>query len=199
MQEIQSSRNKRGLSPFNVTLAAGIERGFDVEGDWLHVVTANVQDLMVRFDDGALTPIWEGIALRTYYSRFALLSATGQTVLVYAGFGHSIDGRASANVNVNSTVEPANQHVAAPRKSCTAGARTQLAIASINRKFLRITVPSDAAGPLYVGDVAVSAANHGGFIEPGMTDYFPSEVAVYAWNPHATTDVLAYVLPLERV
>jgi hypothetical protein len=198
MQEIQSSRNKRGLAPFNVTLAPGVPRGFDVEGDWFHVVTADVQDLIVRFDSGAATPIWEGIALRTYYSHFDLESATGQTVLVYAGFGTSIDGRASANVNVNSTYAPANQHVAAAPKTCTAGGRTQLALADTGRKTLRLMLPSSASGNLYIGDVAVDATARGGLLEPGMCDYFPSEAAVYAWNPNGA-DVDIYVLPLVRV
>lgn len=186
MSERDVTSNKRGMTPYRVTLTAGIEKSFDVDGDFFHVLTAPVADLNVRFDDGAPTPVFEGVGMRAYFKRFTLISATGQAVIVYAGFGHVTDGRASANVNVTASVEPGNTIDDGGDVACGANAATQLLAADADRLYATISNPSSNSITLRIGTSGVDGTK-GTPLEPGMSLPIATTAAIYAFNPSLTT------------
>lgn len=195
--ELPPARRNRGMMSVTLTLAAGIPQKIGVSGDYFHVLTAPVTDLLARFDDSRQMPAYEGVGVRVYYESVELESATGQTIVVLVGFGSVFDGRATANLNVNATQEPANSLDDLAAVTVGAGATVQIAAANINRKELRVAIASDEPGGVWLGAAGVGA-NEGGWIEPGMVDYVATESAVYARNPGAS-DVVVSVLDLERI
>lgn len=195
--ELQQTRKNRGMISVSLTLAAGVPQRIGVSGDYFHVLTAPVEDLTARFDDDKSTPAYEGVGFRRYYEMVELESATGQAVVVLVGFGSVFDGRATANLNVNASNEPANVLDDPPVVTVTAGATVLLASANPQRKELRVAIASDEPGGIWLGAAAVGASE-GGWLEPGMVDYIATESAVYARNAGAS-DVDVSVLELERV
>lgn len=176
------SPRRRGMTPVRVTLSAGVPQRWPIDGDYFHVLTAPVADLIARFDDGEPVPVYAGLGFRRYYQSMQLESATGQSVIVLAGFGSVADARATANVNVSTTVEPGNTGDNGGDVVCGAGAATQLLTADADRLIAYITNSSTNTVTVRIGTSAVSATN-GIPVEPGVTQPYPSTSAIYAWNP----------------
>jgi hypothetical protein len=171
----------RGMTPIRVTLTAGVEQRFGINGDYVHVITAPVTDLQVRFDDGELVPMYEGVGFRRYYREISLYSATGQSVIVLAGFGSVFDGRATANVNVTATVAAGNTLNNGGDVSALAGAATQLLAADASRTYALICNVSTNTLTVRIGSSAVAAAT-GVPLEPGETLALATTAAIYAYN-----------------
>jgi len=169
------------MTPVRVTLAAGVPQRWPIDGDYFHVLTAPVADLVARFDDGEPVPVFAGLGFRRYYSSLVLESATGQSAIVLAGFGSVADARATANVNVSATVEPGNTGDNGGDVSCADAAATQLLAADTDRLYAYITNRSTNTATLRIGTSAVAAAT-GIPIEPGQTVTYPSTSAIYARN-----------------
>lgn len=180
------SPRQRGMTPIRVTLAAGVPQRFGVEGDYIHVITAPVTDLSVRFDSGEKVPMYEGVGFRRYYREFELESATGQSVIVLAGFGSVFDGRATANVSVTATVAAGNTLSSGADVSCTANTRVLLLAADTLRTYATFTNVSSNTLTMRIGDVTVTGAS-GTPLEPGETLTIATTAAVYAWNASMTT------------
>jgi hypothetical protein len=186
------------MQPFNVSLTANVPVSENVQGDYFHILTAPLAaGLWVRFDEGRQANYYEGIGLRTLYDRVELLSLADQNVVVLLGFGSVFDARATANLNINSTVEPANLLTSIPQVSVPAGGSILLAAASASCKELRVALKSTEPGGLYIGDPSV-ASGTGGWIEPGQFDYLSLETALWAFNPGATA-VVVTLLALGRI
>lgn len=186
-----AARKQRGMTPQRFTLAAGVPKTWDVSGDWFHVFKAPVNDLIARFDDGEPVPVEEGVGLRRYYDRVTLESATGQTVVVYGGFGSVVDGRASANVSVTTNVAPGNTLDDGGDVSVPDSSVTQLMAADSDRLYAVIMLPSTAPGPVRVGTSSVSLTS-GWLIEPGMSVPIATTAALYAYHENGTSvDVAA--------
>ncbi len=198
MSEQGTQVSRRGMTPYTFALAAGVERSFDVEFDYFHVLTAPVTDLKVRFDDSAAIGLYEGVGLRVYGSSFTLSSATGQTVTVLAGFGHVFDGRASANVNVTATVAAGNTINDGGDVSCVHAARTQLLPQDLSRTYALLKNVSANTIIVRIGNVTVGAAS-GTPLEPGETLPYATTAAVYAWNPDAAVDVTINAASIQQV
>ena len=179
----QDSRGQ-GTVSIGADLAAGVGIPFGIPGDYFHVVTAPVNDLQVRFDDGPLESVYQGLGFRKYYSRFELYSATGQTVLVRGGFGSVTDGRSTATVNVTANVSPGNTLKNGGDVACGATATTQLLAADTDRLYAIIKNPSTNSVTVRIGTNTVGAAN-GIPLEPGETLPLATTAAVYAYNPDA--------------
>lgn len=173
---------KRGLTPFATTLAAGVAKRHQIPGDWIQIKSAPVDDLYVRFDDGERILMSEGDGMRRYYQTVEFESATGQAITVWLGFGNATASRATANVNVASTVEPGNTGDNGGDVSCLAGAATQLLAADTDRVYAVIVNPSTNSVTLRIGTAAVDATS-GIPLEPGQTLPYASTSAVFAWNP----------------
>lgn len=187
---------QRGMTVFPVTLAAGVSQSFNVEGDFLHILTAP-DALGIRFDEGKLNTLYQGVGLRVYYNRIELLSDTSQSVVVMLGFGHVNDSRASVSATINTTIAPGNLNTQLPEVSVPAGDSAKIADANTDRKFLRLSIKSTETGGVYIGDATI-ADNEGGWLEAGQGDYFPSEAETWAYNPGAV-DVIVTALDVERV
>lgn len=192
--EITGAKTRRGMTEMTVALAAGIPKRLNVSGDYFHVLVAPSGDLQVSFDNNKRQRAFAAVGFRVYYDVVELYSAGGQTVSVLVGFGSVADGRRQSD----SDFPPSNDTPATPAVLCAAGAQTLLIAADGSRQEVRVSVPSDAAGPVYIADVDVDAVTQGALFEPGVTDYMATSGALYVWNPNAS-DVTVYALPLRRV
>lgn len=100
-------------------------------------------------------------------------------------------------VNTTATVENGNDNAHLPRITIAAGASGVLATANASREYLRVSLPSDAAGHITLGKSGVTAAA-GGLLEPGSTDYMETEGVLYAFNDNADP-VDVYVMEINRL
>ncbi len=196
--ETPTARKNRGMTQLTVTLGAGIPQRFELTGDYFHVYTAPVNDLMVRFDDGKKAQMQESVGKRIYYSEFELSSATGQSVVVEYGFGSVFDGRASANVNVTTSLQPGNTINDGGKVSCVHNVATQLLAADPDRLYANITNLSSNTLTMYIGTSSVDATR-GTPLEPGTTLPFPTTAAIYAFNADVAVDQYLYAASIKQV
>lgn len=198
MDDDSVAPRKRGMTPQRVSLAAGTPRYWDIEGDYFHVYKAPVADLIVRFDDGEPVPVEQGVGFRRYYKRITLESATGQVVIVYAGFGSVADGRASVTgLTLNTQIAPGNTFDDGGDVAVPDSAATLLIAADPDRLYANIDVPSDAAGAIRVGTVGV-ALTSGRRIEPGTSVPIATTAALYAYHENGV-DVTVSVSAVKEV
>lgn len=175
------SPRRRGMTPVRVLLAAGVSQSFNIEGDYFHTLTAPVNDLFVRFDSGERVDAQQGVGFRRYYRDFTLASATGQTVVIFAGFGSVGDGRATANLNVTATQEPGNVLNNGGDVACANAAVTLLLAADVTRLEAVIVNPETNTATVRIGPVTVGAAS-GVPLAPGQTAVLATNAAIYARN-----------------
>jgi len=172
---------QRGMTPIRVTLTAGVPQRFGVDGDYVHVITAPVTDLTVRFDAGEKVPMYEGVGFRRYYREIELESTTGQSVIVLAGFGSVFDGRATANVNVTATVAAGNTFNVGGDVATVSAAATLLLAADALRTYALIGNVSTNTVTVRIGPAAVAAAT-GIPLEPGETLSIATTAAIYGYQ-----------------
>lgn len=173
---------QRGMTPVRITLAAGVPKRFDYDGDYFHQLTAPVADLTVRFDDGEKVPAYEGVGFRRYYRAVEFESATGQAIVALVGFGSVADGRATANVNSTVNISPGNTINDGGDVATDPTAVTQLLAADADRLYALIKNVSTNTVTVRIGTAAVDAIN-GVPLEPGETLPYPTTAAIYAYNP----------------
>lgn len=189
---------QRGMTPIRSTLAAGVPQRFEISGDYVHVLTAPVDDLTVRFDSGEPVPMFKGLGFRRYYGELELESATGQAVVVLAGFGSVADARASANVNVTTNIAPGNTIDDGGDVVCVHQAATPLIGADPDRLYVLLANVSSNTITVRVGTSGVGPST-GVPLEPGVTLPYPTTAAVYAWNDDAADDVNIAVSAIKEV
>lgn len=175
------ARRVNGLRAYSLTLAAGASKRLIVSGDWIQIVVAPVDDLMVRFDDSQKVQMYAGQGVRTYYSTVELESATGQTVTVWLGYGHATDSRATANVNVSTTVAPGNTLNNGGDVSLTSGAATQILAADTDRLYATISNGSSNTVTVRIGNASVVGTT-GIPLEPGETISVGTTAAIYGFQ-----------------
>jgi hypothetical protein len=181
--EQSAAPRKRGMTPIRVTLAAGVEQRFGIEGDWIACVTApvGVTDLQARFDESELVPLPGGLGFRRYYKQVTLYSATGGAFVCLAGFGSVADARATANVTVNTTVAPGASLNNGGDVACVSGVATVLLAADATRLYALVANSSANAATVRLGTAAVGAAT-GIPIEPGQTLPIATTAAIYGFQ-----------------
>lgn len=181
MFEQEVTSRQRGMTPIRKVLVAGVSQQHVIDGDYIHIMTAPVQDLIVRFDDGEPVTMYEGMGFRRYYRSVTFESATGQTIVVLCGFGSVFDGRATANVNVTATVAAGNTLRKGADVSCASGAATLLLAADSARLDAYVMNPSTNTVTVRVGPSNVDASS-GIPLEPGMCLPISTTAAVYAYQ-----------------
>lgn len=190
---------KQNFRTYPLALSAGQEIQFSVAGDFYAIVEAT-SPVTITFDESnRITNAEQGTGGRfpKPYENVKVKSPVAQTVVIVLGFGEFWDSRASANVTVNATVEPANSITELAEVSVPAGGSAQLAAADANRKELRVGVQSSAANGVYIGSATIGAGQ-GGYVEEGGVEYITSESAVYAYNAGANP-ITVNVVSLERI
>jgi len=175
------TQRKRGMTVSRFTLAAGVPQRIAIDGDYIHILTASVDDLHVRFDSGEAVPMYEGVGFRRYYGTVEFESATGQAVVALLGFGSVQDSRASANVNVTANVSPGNTLDVGGDVATVSGAATLLSAADVDRLYCLVSNPSTNAVSLRIGPAAVGAAS-GILLEPGCSLPIATTAAVYGFQ-----------------
>lgn len=177
---------RRGMVPVTVTLAAGsVQRRWQIEGDYFHVSSAPVNDLIVRFDSGNGIPLSQGMGITADYSEFSVESATGQTVTVFAGYGLISDNRANVTANLAVTLAPSNTMFDGADVAVPSGAATLVLAADLNRKTAFICNPSTNTATVRVGSATVNATK-GIPVEPGETLTLDATFAVYVFQASGT-------------
>lgn len=196
--EVPSAKKNRGMDTFPMVLAAGVPKSIGVQGDYIHILTAPVDDLTARFDSGRANRVFQGHGFRRYYDSVEFESATGQTILVQLGFGSVQDARATANVNVTTNIAPGNTVDDGGRVSCVALTATQLLAADTDRLYANITNPSTNTLTMYIGSAGVDDTK-GTPLEPGTTLPFPTTGAIFAYNAHAVTAEYLFAASIKEV
>ena len=181
MYEQEVASRQRGMTIVRKTLAAGVSQQHVIDGDYIHILTAPVTDLKVRFDSGEPIPMQEGVGFRRYYRTVEFESATGQTIEVLCGFGSVFDGRATANVNVSATVAAGNTFRVGADVSVPSAAATLVLAADPDRTYALISNPSTNTVTLRLGPATVGAAS-GVLLEPGVTMPLATTAAIYAYQ-----------------
>lgn len=100
-------------------------------------------------------------------------------------------------VNTTATIENGddNQHLA--KVNISAGVSAAVAAANGSRKYLRVSLLSDAVGYVTLGKSGVNASS-GGTLEPGMVDYIETGGALYVHNPNASA-VDVWVMEVNKL
>jgi len=186
------------MTPIRCLLAAGVAQRFVVSGDYIHVLTAPVDDLVVRFDNGEPVPMYKGLGFRRYYSEIELESPTGQSVVLLAGFGSVADARAEANVAVTTNIAPGNTINNGADVLCAHGAATLLLAADPDRLYALIGNPSSNTLTMRIGSAAVAAAT-GVPLEPGTILPYATTAAIYAYNADAALDETLSAASIKEV
>jgi len=181
MASESSAARNRGMISMDMTLAAGVPQRIALSGDYFHVLTAPVNDMTVRFDDGKKTPARQGVGFRVYYDAVELESATGQAITVLVGFGSVQDGRSSAVVSATVNIAPGATINDGGDVSCPNGGATLLLAADANRLYALIANNSSNTITVRIGTAGVGAAT-GTPLEPGQTLPLATTAAIYAYN-----------------
>ncbi len=169
----------RGLKEFSFTVGAGGEAGVEVEGDWCQVHECDASGVVISFDDVPSGRWFQGQGRRVHYTRVRIASITAQTVKLLLGFGHATDGRATANVNVTTAIEPGNVSDDGGDVPLPDGVVTELLPADADRLYALIKNPSTNSATIRVGSAAVTVAS-GVPVEPGETLPYASVGAIHA-------------------
>lgn len=85
-------------------------------------------------------------------------------------------------VNTTAVVENGNDNADLPSIEIAAGSSVAVCIANTSRKYLRVSLLSDAAGYVLMGKNTVDA-ERGGPIEPGQTSFEETTGALWVHNP----------------
>jgi len=108
------------------------------------------------------------------------------------------------DVNIGAVNQDGDWHLSSSNKNthlpvvtCLANQATLIAAADVNRKELRLNIDNEQLGGLFLGGVGIQA-NQGGFLDVGITEYMPTEGALYAFNNNAESIDIS-VMSLERV
>lgn len=197
MSEIVAPR-QRGMTPVRVTLTAGVPQRFEFSGDYVHILTAPVNDLKVRFDGGEPVPMYQGVGFRRHYGEVEFESDTGQSIVALVGFGSVADGRSTANVSVTTTLSAGNTFNKGGDVVCTHSAATQLLAADTARTYAQVCNASTNTITVRLGPSSVDAAS-GILLEPGESATLGTTAAIYAYNPDVSTDVTLSVASISNV
>ena len=111
------------------------------------------------------------------------------------GHGEYKDSRAKLSGSVPATITPSEKTVGLAQKVCAAGVRTKIANTNLKRRELRLCIPSDQNGGLYLGNSSI-VAGQGGYIDVGVIDYLSTTSELYVFNSNAF-DVVITLLDLE--
>jgi hypothetical protein len=172
---------QNGMRPIRVTLAAGVPQRFQRPGDWIAAITAPVNDLTVRFDNSEKVPLPQGLGFRSYYGEIELESATGQAVVVLAGFGSVSDSRANVTATLNVNIAPGNTIDDGADVAVPSGVATVIKTVDLTRLHAIICNPSTNTASFRIGSSTVTAAK-GILLEPGETLIYDMTGAIYAFQ-----------------
>lgn len=185
----QPAQRQRGMESFDIVLVAGVPGRMPLNGDYIHILSAPVADLRVRFDNGKPVKVFEGLGFRRYYSDVEFESATGQTITVLLGFGSVADARATVNASITANIQYGNTLTNPGDVACAAGAATLLSAITTTRLYAIINNPSANTGTFRIGASSVTASS-GLAVEPGESVTVTGSEALYAWNTGAGSESL---------
>lgn len=129
--------------------------------------------------------------------RVRVRSLVAQNVKITSSTDRQDDNRTAVSLNVSATVAPGNDNQHLPVITIAAGNSAKIADANSDRKTLRISLPSDAAGFITLGKSGVDASA-GGLLEPGMTDYLDTTGEIWGFNDNASP-IDVYVLEVNAL
>lgn len=172
---------QNGMRPIRVTLAANVPQRFQVAGDWIAAITAPVNDLTARFDNSEKVPLPQGLGFRRYYGEIELESATGQTVVILAGYGSVSDSRANVTATLNVNIAPGNTIDDGADVATASGAATLLLPVDLTRLHAVICNPSTNTATVRIGSATVSATK-GISLEPGESLEYDMTGAIYVFQ-----------------
>lgn len=174
--------NKSDLRDYKVYLDGVAPVRVIAQGEHFHILKAT-SEVTLDFDGRFKYERVQGQGgdVPKGYSEVWISSQAPQNIVIALGYGRVRDNTASINApNISATIENANINNHLPVVTCIAGQATLLASADVNRKELRVNVDSEQPNGIFIGGAGI-AANQGGFIDVGVTDYIPTKGALYAF------------------
>lgn len=177
---------KRDISGRYITVKAAqaeiIVSGKNIEP--VHIGQAETYDLGERFNNKEIHIKNSGNAINAF-------------VMEVTQYQLTKSNEANFSVTTTATVENGNDNSHLPKVTLAAGSSAVLAAANGSRKYLRVALPSDAAGSITLGKSGVNAAS-GGLLEIGMVDYLETGGALWAHNDNAES-VDVYVMEVNKL
>ncbi len=184
MTNRRTATNK-GMRDITLTMDGVNAQQLRVEGDFLHIQSAPNGPVKIRANQGPQFTRYQSQGNRVYYEELEVFSSVAQTITLQIGYGYATDARATIAAPVfNVTFSPAVNNPSQADIACAGTAQTLLLAADANQIEAIISLPSNAAGPIRVGD-ATTAANKGFQIDPGTVVSISTTAAIYAYNLNA--------------
>lgn len=190
------------LRTFSITLLAGQPFRLPVAGNTFSVISATTS-FDVRVDENYdFKSMEQGLGFELVegqsFSELVITSASGQSVVIAAGFGKIHDSRTSITGTINATVTVANVIDAIADVSVDSASTPKLLIAAdSDRKSVDISILASAAVGIRLGEQTMGA-NEGFYLPPGGAISIPTEAAVYALLDSGTTAVTAFITAHKR-
>ncbi len=123
---------------------------------------------------------------RDGFKRFTVRSTVAQTVRVMVADDRQDDRRQEVTITGTVAVAPANAGDDGGDTSVGAGATTQVIAGDADRLSVGVHNPAGSAGVVRVGFSAGLTASQGLPLEPGETQFFAYDGAVYVHNPQTS-------------
>lgn len=170
---------RQNFRTYTLSLTAGQDQKINVSGEMYAVIESTGAFTIIFDESNRITKAIAGTGgrFRDVYQTVTLNSTTSQTITLVLGFGEYVDARASVNATINTTIEPSNTGDN-PVDVTVGAAATLISPALGSQKEVMIHVPSSATNSIRVGTATV-AANAGIEVEPGSTNVFSVEYALY--------------------
>jgi len=171
----------------SMTFGGTGSQSFQAVGRYLRIREAD-SDVYLTVDSGRELKRARGeqIDLGREGVKVVVRSLIAQTVVLIVSQNRQDDNRQAVDVAVSATVVGGNDNQHLPVVVIAAGASALIAAANSDRKTLRVSLPSSAAGFITIGKSGVAAAT-GGLLEPGITDYIDTQGALYGFNNNAVS------------
>ncbi len=191
------------MRDYTYIMTAGETISRNVGGNYFHVLEA-VGKINIKFDDGVYISRERGQGGSRDYERVDILSPIDQTISLALGYGVEFDGRQNSSTAGTGgaaidVIVVNNNFIrgGALRTVSPAAGAVLLAAADGDRRQIRISVRSNNADGIYIGesDMSTATGTYGGFIESGGVDYIDTTAAIYALNDGGS-DVIVNVLEI---
>lgn len=192
--------SKQQYRDYPFSLAAGIPRTVNVQGDYWQVIKAS-SEITLQFDEGDRINRTQGTGGPATYQRVTITSAVDQpAVVVSLGLTNGktpYDARATFDGTLNVSTDLPTVQQPITDVTIAAGASQLLAAVDATRTALIVRMPDDASGDVRLGDSSV-AANKGIRIGAGDAAELTGGAAIYGYNTSAddvTVSLLASLSP----
>lgn len=186
------------LTDHSLTFAAAGVQEFQSVGRFIRV-RESASPVYISIDGSSEIEREQGEQVNTGRDnvRVRVRSLVAQTVKLTSARESQDDNRNSVALTVSATVESGNDNQHLSKVTIAAGSSAKIADSNLDRKSLRVSLLSSAAGYVLLGKSGIAAAE-GGSLEEGMVDYIETTGELWAFNPQAVA-VDIYAMEVNKL